>query len=112
MMSNKIKTLIIKCMKTKVNKKDYVRLLRKNKRFRVIRNNKYYKKGFSLQFQSPGKSDLMIPKQCGNYHIQIHVDKNFQLVKFMKIITKKRYSFIQQTNRYTRQEKLYRCKYK
>lgn len=90
------------CMQNKLHYKDYIKILRENKKFTPIRNNKYYKDGFSLQFQKNLKTTLIVPKKCGVYHIQIHLDKNYQLVKFMKIKIKKKYCFINQTNRYTR----------
>ena len=97
-----INSSIKKCLKYQTHRKVFVELLRKNKRFEVIRNNKFYKDGYSLQFQSREKSTLSIHKQCGKYQIQIDVDKHFQLVKFMKIRMRKRYDFIYQVNRFNR----------
>lgn len=106
---SKIKELvnssIKKGIKYQTHRKTFVKLLRDNKRFKVMKNNKFYKDGCSLQFQSRDKETLIITKPCRKFNIQIHVDKYFQLVKFMKIRTKKRYKFINQTNRFTRAQK-------
>lgn len=97
-----INSSIKKCFKYQTHRKVFVELLRRNRRFKVIRNNKFYKDGYSLQFQSREKSTLSIHKTCGKYLIQMHVDKYFQLVQFTKVRIKKRYDFIHQVNRFNR----------
>ena len=83
-------------MQDNLHIKSYVKFIRSNKKFKPIKHNRYYKDGLSLQFQKNNKCSLIIPKRCGNYHIQIHLDKYFQIVKFMKIRIKKRYTFSNQ----------------
>ncbi len=83
-----VKQLIInsikQCMIYKSLTKDYIKILRINKSFKPIKINRRTKNSLSIQFQNNKKTALVIPRACGKYHIQIHMDKHYRLVKFMR----------------------------
>lgn len=70
-------------------KKEYVRMLRKNKKWKPFKINKFTKYWKSMQFQKQAKSTMMIPRQIKGYHIQINIDKHGQLVSFMRVKIKR-----------------------
>ncbi len=73
------------CMTHKSLIKDYTKIIRNNKSIQPVKINMMKKFRLSIQFQDHKKTSLVIPRKCGKYHIQIHVDKDYKLVKFMKI---------------------------
>ncbi len=83
-----IKTQLINsiklCMMHKSLTNDYTKIIRNNKRSKPIKINMMKKNRLSVQFQDDKKTSLVIPRKCGKYHIQLHLDKHFQLVKYMK----------------------------
>jgi hypothetical protein len=85
MNSNKpfITQIIKKCMFDSLHKKEYINILRTNKNYEVDYQIDF-QNGFSLYFRNKNETSLVIPKICGNTHIQIHLDKYGQLVKLSK----------------------------
>ena len=65
--------------------KDYVKILRKNKNIKPRKLNKKNKNRLSMQFQDEKKTSLVIPGKCNQYHIQLHLDKYYKLVRYMKV---------------------------
>lgn len=64
--------------------KDYIKILRINKSLKPIKINRRTKNILSIQFQNNKKTALVIPRVCGQHHIQIHIDKHYRLVKFIR----------------------------
>ncbi len=69
--------------------KDYIKILRKNKRWRPSKINRYTKYWKSIQFQKSEKCSLLIPRQFKGYDIQIQIDRYTQLVNFKKVKIKR-----------------------
>lgn len=65
--------------------KTYIKIIRTNRYSRVIKVNKQNKKWLSLQFRKDEKMWMIIPYTSKCYKIQIHIDKHYKLVKFMKV---------------------------
>ena len=76
---------IKQCMMHKSLTKDYTKIIRNNKSIRPIKIIMMKKHRLSIQFQDNKKTSLVIPRKCGKNHIQIHIDKHYKLVKFMKV---------------------------
>ena len=66
------------------NKKGFIKLIKQNRRWNFKRVTKNTPLTFSIEFQNTDKGALLIPCQYKSKHIQILVDKNYQLVKFTK----------------------------
>ena len=80
-----ITNTIKQCMRMhKPLTKDYIKILRKNKKIKPIRINKRNKNRLSIQFDDEKKTSLVIPRKCGKHHIQLHLDKYYKLVRYMK----------------------------
>lgn len=79
---------IKQCMMHKSLTKHYIKILRMNKNIRPMKINRKTKNGLSVQFQDYGKTSLVIPRRCDQYHIQLHLDKRYRLVKYMRYTTK------------------------
>ena len=63
----------------------YIKVVRANRYYHVIQVNKQNKKWLSLQFQKPERTLMIVPYTSRHYRIQLHIDKRYNLVKFMKV---------------------------
>lgn len=66
------------------NKKSFIKFVKVNRKWDFKKVTKNTPLTFSIEFQNKNKGTLLIPYQYKNKHIQILVDKNYQLVKFTK----------------------------
>lgn len=76
-------------MKHKSLTNDYVKILRINKHIKPMKINKMKKNRISIQFQDDKKTYLVIPRRSNHYHTQIHLDKHYRLVKYIRVKIKK-----------------------
>jgi len=60
-------------------------MVRTNRYYRVLTVNKRNKGWISLQFQKRDKTWMVATYTSRHHDIQIHVDKHYKLVKFMKV---------------------------
>lgn len=63
-------------------KKDYVKFIRMNKKYRPIKVIEKNKKRYFVYCQKLEKTQLCIPTIFQSKHVQLHIDQHFQLVYF------------------------------
>ena len=63
--------------------KELIKVLRKNKKITPMKVIISTSNRQSILFQKPAKTVLVIPIAKRTEHIEIHLDKHFQLVKYM-----------------------------
>lgn len=93
-MKSEVISSIKECMNTstiringvyyKRDNKDYIKLLRKNSKFKPISIPRHNKRWKSARFKRKGKGGLLIARQTRYYHIQISMDEHTQLVSYIK----------------------------